>query len=285
MKSQLKRLAPVFVTLLLSSTPTLAVTGGNGSGGGARIEGAFRIRAYELIAKVADSPAADALCPAAILKAALEKSEIAVVDKLVDPVSKTPIVDKALDAWTTPGRIQLLQTAWTDFLRLGSNQAERSVDVLILHEVYRATSGLCSDENFAISGKVLPLFNSSKRFSEVYKIAYRNAGPNAFPGWDNLYCEEPVIEGVPVTCLDSRAGGLRIIRGVASTGSSLLGKVWSFTTSRVRQSRSFLISEQQQLWRLLNYVSPDHPLYVIIDLQTHTMSYGFDMTNLIKIEL
>lgn len=282
MKSQLKRLAPVFVTLLLSSTPTLAADiGGNGSGGGARIESAFRIRAYELISKISDSPAADALCSATVLKTALESSEIAVVDKLVDPVSKSPIVDKALDAWTTPGKIQLLQTAWIDFLKLGSNQAERSVDVLILHEIYRATNGICNDEKFAISGKVLPLLNGPKRFSEVYKLAYGTVG-----SWENLYCEEPVKEGVEVSCLDSRADGLRIVRGVGIIQHGwLVGKVWSFETSRVRQSRPFHFNEQQQFWRLLRYISPDHPLYVIIDLQTRTMAYGFDMSNLIKIEL
>lgn len=140
--------------ILGSVAPICFAAGNEGSGGGAQIESAFRIRAYELISRIAATPAADALCPASTMQDALEGTKIRVVDQLVDPQTHQPITNQKLDAWTTSGEMQLKQASWARFLNFPILVSGKSVDVLILHEVYRATAGKCDDNNFKISDKI-----------------------------------------------------------------------------------------------------------------------------------
>jgi hypothetical protein len=143
--------------IILTSLNTMALTGGgDGSGGGGRIEALFRSRAYSMISKIAKTPEADSLCPAAIIRSSFEKTKIRIVTQLTNPATGKPIDEVGLDAWTVPGDMQLLGSSWSANFA-GAYYTDSGITTLILHEIYRSTGGICDDENFKISAAVADL--------------------------------------------------------------------------------------------------------------------------------
>jgi len=148
--------------VLVSALPLLAhARGGESGGGGAQIESAFRIRARDLISQIDHNSAANALCSSQVLLAALDNTDIRVVDKLAGATH-----DGSFDAWTVPGsagkpgKMQLLKSSWDGFVNnTSATFAGHSVDILILHEVYRATQS-CNDERFVLSDQIPALLGS-----------------------------------------------------------------------------------------------------------------------------
>lgn len=154
------------------SASAFAREGTVGGGGGAHIEAAFRLRAQTLIGQIENSPSASALCAAADMREAL-KSKIRVVDQLIDSATGQPPKETNLDAWTVPGDLQLLKTSWEKFFKAEEVKTGRSVDVLVLHEIYRATKS-CNDEQFAISDKIFGLLEEPGIDSLVLKLGYKH---------------------------------------------------------------------------------------------------------------
>jgi|GEM_PF-6375908 len=155
--------------LTFASTANAGVDGG----GGAQIESAFRLRAYGLIAKIADNAQATQFCSATTLQNALDHAKIDIVRELLNPQTGRPIT-QILDAWTIPGDIQLLQRSWQNLVGTNaSGNTSKSVDQLILHEVYRAT-GSCDDEQFKISDRVFGYLSGDPigNYSEVFTFKY-----------------------------------------------------------------------------------------------------------------
>lgn len=159
-KIMLFRLLRLVALALLVTVSTLqsalAVQGGFNGGGGARIEGLFRLRAEQLIQRISQVPAAEKICAAATLNSALKSAQVRVVPSLVDPRTGSPLVEE-LDAWTIPGDFQLLKASWERFFPVHQNQVDRGVEKLILHELLRATGELCTDDKFEKSGAILLL--------------------------------------------------------------------------------------------------------------------------------
>lgn len=179
-KSLMKK--QMFASLLLGTC--FALTGSNvsfagadGSGGGAQIAAAFRLRAEGLLMRIEATPAANALCSAELARKALGSTAVRVVDRLIDPTTHKPITDQKLDAWTVPGDIQLRFHSWDWLFNPYSGTDVTATDVLILHEVYRATAGECIDDNFEISQRIPAMLLKTptpmpQAYGHMYKLAY-----------------------------------------------------------------------------------------------------------------
>ena len=150
------RLAAIAIVSACLGMPSFAQSGA--SGGGAEIESAFRLRGTELIRAITGNPVAEAKCSTQVMQASLEKSKIRIVDVLVNTDTGLKITHQKLDAWTKVGDIQLLSESWEKFFTERRLQNGKSVDALILHEIYRST-GICDDESFKISANVMQLLN------------------------------------------------------------------------------------------------------------------------------
>lgn len=174
------RLALCTLAALLAHAPLAraADPGVGAGGGGAQIESAYRLRAYDLINKIGNVPAADSLCSSDVMLSALESTKIRVVDQLIDLDTNLRIKDQKLDAWTTShlSDMQLLGNKWDSFLNGNVTKFNgRSIDVLALHEVYRATR-TCNDEGFAISDKIPGLLKMPTKYSRIFKFTYPSTG-------------------------------------------------------------------------------------------------------------
>lgn len=277
--------------LLAFAIPFQARAVGRESGGGAQIEGAFRMRAYELINSISDSPRADAICPADLMRTSLRATKVRVVDELMDPSTGKSLTSKNLDAWTVPGDMQLLKDSWSRFLDPASSQVGKSVDVLILHETYRSTAGRCDDEGFKISDHILSLFALPTKYSQVFALT-----GNQNPDFSNhntyrnhyTYCNSAPVQGAQIICAvlyPSSAYQLQNefhlvqgdVSGFGSGGSPLVREHLSIAM------RPLTPAEFQQLLNLLAFVSPTNPFYTVFDMQSGNWSYGFDLANLIKL--
>ncbi|MGZ6468719.1 MAG: hypothetical protein ACXWQJ_15575 [Bdellovibrionota bacterium] len=175
------RFAPLTLLLLTafvcaSPIASASAEGPSGSGGGALIEAAFRLRAGQLIAKIATSPEANQLCSADLMAGSFQKTKIRVVDELIDPSTGKAPVDTNLDAWTIPGDMQL-KKEWQEFFRHSEAREGRSLDILILHEIYRTTK-TCNDDQFAISEKIPPLFALPSSSTQVYRLTTKISPDN-----------------------------------------------------------------------------------------------------------
>lgn len=170
-------------TLTVVAAANLAFAGNEGSGGGSEIESTFRLRASILIDEVAKSREADKLCSSENLRSSLDKTRIEIVEKLINPATHRP-VSRSLDAWTSPGEIQLLRSSWVSYFDssyIPSNG--KSIDALILHEVYRATAGKCLDDRFVLTSRVLPLLEQP---DPCTRIATEGAADMATPGFEPI---------------------------------------------------------------------------------------------------
>jgi hypothetical protein len=166
------------VPALIAASAQVASAGEGGGtsvgGGGAQIEASFRLKAYGLIQRIGEKADANALCSAQVMRAALDQTKISVVPKLIDPATGKPIA-LILDAWTVPNHIQLLQESWQNMIGVYSHpfRLKESVEVLILHEIYRST-GTCDDDRFTISQKAYSLISGQARsnYSEAFTFSY-----------------------------------------------------------------------------------------------------------------
>lgn len=277
--------------LLAFAIPFQARAVGRESGGGAQIEGAFRMRAYELINSISDSPRADALCPADRMRTSLRATKIRVVDELIDPASGKSLATENLDAWTIPGDMQLLKDSWSKFLDPASSQVGKSVDVLILHETYRSTAGRCDDEGFKISDHILSLFALPTKYSQVFALTGSQS-----PDFSNhntyrnhyTYCNSEPVQGAQIICAVLYPMGAYQaqnefhllqgdVSGFGSGGNPLVREHLAIAM------RPLTPSEFQQLLNLLAFASPTNPFYSVFDMQSGNWSYGFDLANLIKL--
>jgi hypothetical protein len=265
--------------LVLTTSPAFAVKEG---GGGAQIESAFRLRGTELIAAIAQSPEADKLCSATVMKTGLDGSKIRVVDRLINPVTGKPIVGQDLDAWTTPGDMQLLLSSWDQFFDVDVSHTGKSVDTLILHEIYRTTV-LCNDNNFKISENILKLLNLSNKYSKTYTFSY----PAMISGIPAKFavCDHPLAAG-PVTVKCAYVGYYyddRVeIQAVKLNADS---KEWDRDYDAQPEAEfdikdHFLQGEGVEIQNLYKQASPDLPFIIVSDLQTGTGAYGLDPTHL-----
>lgn len=281
----------ISLTILLAATLPLQANAGRESGGGAQIEGAFRMRAYELINSISLSPAANSLCPADLMRSSLRATKIRVVDELIDPSSGKTLSSENLDAWTVPGDMQLLKSSWTKFLDPASPQIGKSVDVLILHETYRSTAGSCDDEGFKISDHILPLFALPTKYSQVFALTGRQE-----PEFSNhntyrshfTYCNSaPVQESQIICTILYPVGAYQSqyefhliqgdVKGVGSGGNPLIREHLSIAM------RPLTAAEFQQLLNLLAFATDSNPFYAVFDIQSGGWSYGFDLANLIRL--
>ena len=149
-------LTTILMSISLTAMPGFAIAevGGSNGGGGAQIESAFRLRANELIAKVAANPTANALCTATAMKEALLNTTIRVTKEIDDPRGRCK-ADQLFDACSYPGDMQLKHDSWLRFFDETKTRPEdRSVEALILHEVYRVTRD-CNDEGFRLTDEAL----------------------------------------------------------------------------------------------------------------------------------
>ncbi len=275
--------------LLIAALPFQAHAGRE-SGGGAQIEGAFRMRAYELINSISVSPKADTLCPADLMRSSLRATKVRVVDELIDPSNGKSLADQNLDAWTVPGDMQLLKPSWAKFLDPANAQTGKSVDVLILHETYRSTGGTCDDEGFKISDHILPLFTQPTKYSQLFALT----GPQD-PEFSNhntyrnhfTYCNADPVEGAQIICAILYPIGasqpqyeFHLVQGSVGAGRHGSKIVWEHLSIAMRPLTA---AEFQQLLNLLAFASPTNPFYAVFDIQFGGWSYGFDLANLIKL--
>ncbi len=288
------------VSLLAVSMPAFAGSpGAKEGGGGAQIEAAFRLRGYSMIADIADNPRANLMCPATLLRHALDHSTIKIVDQLVNPYTGKP-VSPMLDAWTIPGYIQLKQSSWEFLVSPFAPPYVhgRSVNMLILHELYRAT-GRCNDNNFRISERVIPLITNGgdiSTYSESFTFKYLycrtySTGPHFYSLYPNrqagncdngslAVCNKPINilkANGSIVCLD---GGDRHFYLYKSTKISEVEKAsagWSHNLPSFRfhidgtsPDEVFLATQKYQ--SLLPFVSPQHPLLVVHDIRNDIWS-------------
>ncbi len=263
---------------------------GSQTGGGAQLESAFRLRGIELISSVANSPAANNQCSYTVMKIGLESTKIRVVDTLIDPSTHFPITNQNLDAWTSPGDMQLLERSWRLFLNSSYVPAPmgKSVDTLILHEIYRST-GVCDDENFKISDSVLELIRTSVKLSKEFDFKYsRYGGDYIFnQQLDHFtdYCTGDFVDGTKMVCLSY----------LRYTDSSLQISLTQGTWKQVRRESylderkvlgtySLNINQTNSFKNMLQNMSPDLPFKIIMDLQAGTAAYGFDASRLIPFD-
>lgn len=186
MKPQMNFKALMLITVLtLAPTFGFAAGSGDGSGnsnggGGAQIESFFRVRAYSLISKISLNSEANGFCDSSTLENALDNSEVRIVKQLSvdsESIKESKLDPSNLDAWTKKGDIQLLKSSWSEFFKANSliDRNNRSLDALIIHEIYRAT-GSCQDNHFKITDRVYQLINGEQilrqKFSESYNFKY-----------------------------------------------------------------------------------------------------------------
>lgn len=264
---------------------------GRESGGGAQIEGAFRMRAYELINSISASPKADALCPSDVMRTSLRATKIRIVDELIDPSTNQSLANQNLDAWTVAGDMQLLKTSWMKFLDPASTQVGKSVDVLILHETYRSTKGACDDEGFKISDHILSLFSLPTRYSQVFALT----GPQnlEFSGHNTYrnhytYCSADPVPSAQIICTIlypvsayQQQYEFHLVQGdIVGLGSGGLPLIREHLAVAMRPLSA---AEFQQILNLLAFASTANPFYAVFDIQSGNWSYGFDLANLIKL--
>ena len=166
------------ICILMVWAPIAAFSGTNSSGGGNQIKTEFRLRANNLISRIATVPAANELCPIPMMREGL-KAEIRVVDQLIDPSTNQPPTEPNLEAWTSKEDIQLLRDPWQLKLLQPVNPLfVPSIETLILHEVYRATKSLlpatqadlCDDDRYQISEKIPALLRGPTQQSQVFRF-------------------------------------------------------------------------------------------------------------------
>jgi hypothetical protein len=275
---------------LTLTNPAHAELGDGTRGGGAQIEAAFRLRAIELIQSVANSSEADRICPAETMSKGIQATKIAIVDELVDPDTGKPLNGRNLDAWASPGLLQLLRNTWAAYLDPFKNGSPKSVDALVLHEVYRTTGGRCSDDDFLISSRVMGLLSMPTKFAQIFAIT--GSQPNLFLfGSDNerkcfIFCDGKLEAGAAVTCAflwpksdRQQDYEFRLVRGTVE-----LTPQGAFLREKFNlMMRPLLVAEFTQLVNLLNFATAASPFYVVFDLQYGRWSYGFDLSNLIKL--
>lgn len=292
MKFELKNITGLMALLLV--VPALShARGGDGSGGGAQIESAFRTRAAGLIDRISRSSAADALCSANTLQATLDSARIDIVDQLIDPQTHRQVTRPNLDAWTTPGYIQLLKGPWTHYVDPAAIVTGRSVDVLILHELFRATGGACLDDNFVNTDRIFPLLAQlqakySKTFQFSCNATAQLSGYNQNHGSTYystaIFCDQVPENGQPVSCmfLEYYGGFSESPRDMGVVQAPFTSDPLNFAKAATLDLKSKTLTESQlsAISTLLQFISPSQPFYVVIDTQTGTWFYGLDKSNL-----
>lgn len=258
-------------------------------GGGAQIEAAFRLRAVELIRSIADSPKANALCAAEVMSSGLRSVKIRIVDELIDPATGKSLTDKNLDAWTSPGDMQLLKPSWAGYFDPSRASFDGSVDTLVLHEVYRST-GTCDDDKFQISDQILSLLTLPTRYAQVFAVTTSQPSLRLSSGNDDrkhfVYCDAKPEIGLVTTCAFlwpksevQQDYDFNLIRGTiqASVPNPILQETFSL------QMRPLAAAEFIQISNLLAFASEQNPFFIVFDLQYGLWAYGFDLTHLIKL--
>lgn len=259
------------LALLANSSPALA--GGADGGGGAQIESAFRLRAYDLISRVGATPTANAVCAASVMQDALDHTRIRVVRQLINPGTHKPITDRDLDAWTVQGDMQLLHS-WARYLNDTATPASgQSIDVLILHEVYRATGGLCDDEYFKISQHIPELLKQPTQYSMIMKLSYAESRAGGHDGKDGHW-----VSWQAWVAFEKADGG-----GIRAIVYEKQGSVEELTVSGSSISFSSGPLSRRDATRLKNLIlatDSAHPLYIVYDMQQASISYGMDLAHL-----
>jgi hypothetical protein len=284
-----------FYGVFMSATATAA---GQNGGGGAQIDAAFRTTGYSLIARIGANPAANAYCDATTLQSALDKSNVRIVDRLVNPKTNEPITEN-LDAWTIPGDIQLLKSSWSGFVGPNSliGEARRSIGALIIHEIYRAT-GVCNDDRFRITDRIFQLINGGelvhKNFSEgfTFKVAYYTV--DFAKDGDSYYhahyascpldhrggvggillCDRVAVAGGEATCLyvgfNSEADLYKNLKftavDVGLSGLSSCLQIEDRLNDR-NSDESFLFSFGPDIDNQIQFISAEHPFVFVHDIR------------------
>ena len=170
---------------LLATNSLLYAEGGVSGGGGSRITTAFRIRGFELIRRVGNSPDAEKICSGQTLAKTLHDLDgPRPVDQLIDPATKKVVKDDD-DAWTVPAQVtpkyvpadmQLLKSTWEGFLNADATPPGRSVDQLILHELLRAAGKQCAGgvegDKFALSDAIVAILGQSHLVTYQFPYVY-----------------------------------------------------------------------------------------------------------------
>ncbi len=250
--------------------------GSGTSGGGAEIASQFRLRGTDLINAVEQSPAANALCSAQEMRTGLDGTKIRVVDIIINSETNQPVTDQSLDAWTTPGDMQLLRTSWATFFNPTLPNNARSIDTLVLHEIYRAT-GKCDDNNFIISDKILKLLKLSNKYEEEYKFnfAYKSGGITFVKnvGWVKaLLCATVPTGDIDNVCAIFRENTIQIVSGPIRNNDLDLYK---YTTKAIFETK-----KMRDILNLTSRTDAELPFYIYLDLQTGHGSFGLDPTQL-----
>lgn len=287
--------------LLLGAT---AFAGSGTSGGGARIESMFRVRAYELISKVGRSPGAESLCSSAAMREALETSTVRVVDTLMDGDTT---VDRALDAWTVPGDIQLKTASWEKYAVGDRAPEDKSLDGLIIHEVYRAT-GTCDDNRFVISQKVIDLIYSNAlqpRTSQMLTFKYKGTISTSYSKQGGIHrtkmvmCDAPISEASlndDINCLEFLEYGDGYSKG---KGNVWHGKLEKNIDSQPQTEFAIYFpgieaetpefgfdlptSHKDKIKTLYGMASVSKPFYLMVDEDTGSISYGLNPERLVTL--
>jgi hypothetical protein len=157
----------LFLFVALHSATGLADFGPGEGGGGNEIEGAFRWRANAMIADLEKLPSSSSLCSAKTLRKSLDATKIRVVENLQVPAGYD---NGVLDAFTAPGDMQLLRNSWHDFLNPNHTHVGMPVDMLIMHEVFRATGAACPDDKFARTEKLFAIYKPRVASDDVSSV-------------------------------------------------------------------------------------------------------------------
>lgn len=283
-------LASVGTAFGVQEDPAHRGSGDGTRGGGAQLEAAFRLRATELIQSVSNSTEAAQLCPAEALRTGLDATQILIVDELTDPETGKPIAGRKLDAWANPGQLQLLRSAWTAYLDPFQSNPAKSVDALILHELYRTTSGHCNDDDFRLSRQAMGYLRLPSKFAQIF--AFMGTQPAVrllntdMEQTHYTYCDVTPDLGATLTCaflwprsIQQPELDLRIVRGTVEVigGDPVLREKFSLNV------RPLSREESRQLLNLLAFVAAERPFYLVFDLQFARWAYGYDLQNLINL--
>ncbi len=298
----------LFLVLVLISSVSY---GSQGRGGGSRVAGAFRLRAYEIIKRISLNPNAEMLCASSVMIQALGNSEVRVVPDLIDLVTKLSVNDprlkkpsEFLDAWSMPGDIQLLNT-WKDFVDAEKSKEGDSVDLLVLHEIYRSTGNVCLDERNLRSTQVISLLSVPLRHSKIYKFNHlvqdvRTIARGSLRPQSRQVCDlelKSINVGKVATCL-------YLATEMYFTGSGLsqethyfvrvvMGKYkienenhWFYVDElkfkaldQLYGSSPLSNADHQSIGNLLNYFS-EAPFYLVLDMDSGTAALGYNLQNL-----
>ncbi|MDR3607392.1 MAG: hypothetical protein P4M08_08430 [Oligoflexia bacterium] len=286
--------------LSLQAAPhAFALAGAEGSGGGSRIESAFRLSGSNLIQAVASNVETNRLCPSDVMQRGLDRAKITVVNTLVDGNTGKPIEDQHLDAWTRPGSIQLRYGAWVQYIHDDSTFDPAATDALILHEIYRST-GQCDDDTGALSTTVYQLLTQPQKpvpapvdhqFDRLFVFKY------SVNDWHPYYTT-PAGHGETITTdveaaacespfsFKSPKAGIRCAI-IAHVEEEVEYAVLLLVTTTADASMPFSVMSKTVLgWsrgtldNQLGFVAPNSPLYMIFNFESGAISCGPDLNHM-----